>query len=130
MSDRDTCVSVYLSVGIHTFSLLPDVTALANHLAAFIPLAAFDLLLMPWMFSSNVCWPSALENSSREQGCLSNSMEANLGDFPPLAPVVSRQSLGRLRARLQSVPAPGRGWMRRDERDKQSCALHNPAGQG
>lgn len=63
VSDRDTCVSVYLSFGIHTFSLLPDVTALANHLAAFIPPAAFDLLLMPWMFSSNVCWPSALENS-------------------------------------------------------------------
>lgn len=53
-----------------------------------------------------------------------------LGIFPPLAPVVNHQSLGRLRARLQSVPAPGRGWMRRDEWDKQSCALHNPAGQG
>ena len=46
-------------------------------------------------------------------------MEANLGDFPPLAPVVSRQSLGRLRARLQSVPSPEnegpvRGWMMRE----------------
>ncbi|KAG7229957.1 hypothetical protein INR49_009677 [Caranx melampygus] len=43
--------------------------------------------------------------------------------------VVSRQSLGRLRASLQSVPAPGSGgpewgWMRRD--DKQSSAFHNP----
>lgn len=59
-----------------------------------------------------------------------------LGIFvPPLAPVVCRQSLGRLRARLQSVPAPGnrgpeRGWMRRYQRDKQRSALHNPARQG
>lgn len=45
MSDRDTCVSVYLSVGIHTFSLLPDLTALANHLAAFIPLATFCFII-------------------------------------------------------------------------------------
>lgn len=48
---------------------------------------------------------------------------------PTLAPVVSCQSLGRLRARLQSVPAPGsrgpeRGWTRRYARDKTSSALH------
>lgn len=45
-----------------------------------------------------------------------------LESFPSLAPVVL---LGRLRARLQSLPAPGsggpeRGWMRRDKRDKQT----------
>lgn len=33
-------------------------------------------------------------------------MAVNLG--VNLAPVVSRQSLGRLEARLQSVPGPGR----------------------
>lgn len=58
-----------------------------------------------------------------------------LGIFPPLAPVVSRQSLGRLRASLQSVPAPGNrgsewGGMRRDKRDKPCSALHDPAIQG
>lgn len=66
MSDKDTCVSAYLSAINHTFSLLPDFTALASHLTAFITPAAFDLLLMSWMFSSDVYWPSALENSLRE----------------------------------------------------------------
>lgn len=49
-------------------------------------------------------------------------METNLGDFPRLL-LESRQSLGRPRARLQSVPAP------RDKRDKAQLATQPGRGE-
>lgn len=50
-------------------------------------------------------------------------MEANLGDFPPptLVPVVSRQSLGRFRARLQSVSSSSEG------KDEEGMSVINTA---
>lgn len=66
---------------------------------------------------------------------LLSEWKLTLGILPPLAPVVSRRSPGRLRARLHSVPEPEsqgsqRGRMRRDKRDKQGSALHSLVRQG
>lgn len=111
-SDESQMLMVDLSHVQTTFfcsrvSLLLDLTALANHLAAFIPLTAFDLLSMSRLFiADHLLWKS-----------LVRSVEANLGDLPP-PPLVRCELPGRIRAGLQSGPVPeGRGqeraWIRR-----------------